>query len=207
MRRIFTLAVATAVMLSLAASPAAAQSSAVDEATLMPQLDPSFSWSCRDTGGGPICHGSGGEMSYANVDIGIACAGQPVYLTGSGVAHQTRWHLPDGRATKMITNLRVTDHFSLSPVGEGPRVTGQSRWNRHSTYLEPGDSSTRVLTEIGAVYHATAPGYGLLFHDVGLIRFAPGEPFEEITEMHGPHDLYSSGFADLEVAVCEELTS
>ena len=61
------------------------------------------------------------------------------------------------------------------------------------------------LTEVGAVYLTNAPGEGLVFHDVGLIRFAPGSDFEGIDVMHGPHDIYSD-FASVEQAVCDALT-
>jgi hypothetical protein len=57
---------------------------------------------------------------------------------------------------------------------------------------------------VGAVYVATAPGQGLIFHDVGLIRFTPGGDFEDIAIVHGPHDLYSD-FEAVESAVCNQL--
>lgn len=54
------------------------------------------------------------------------------------------------------------------------------------------------------MYVATAPGQGLIFHDVGLIRFTPGGDFEGIAIVHGPHDLYSD-FEAVESAVCNQL--
>jgi hypothetical protein len=56
----------------------------------------------------------------------------------------TRWHLPDGRATKTVVNLRYRDTLSLSTSGDGPVVHLRAAWNRHYTYLVPGDRSTRV---------------------------------------------------------------
>ena len=96
------------------------------------------------------------------------------------------------------------DSLSLSPTGAGPSVHVRSHWNRHFQYLVPGDRSARVLTEVGAVYLATAAGDGVVVHDAGLIRFLPGSDFGTIDVIHGPHDLYSD-FAAIERAVCDRL--
>jgi hypothetical protein len=59
------------------------------------------------------------------------------------------------RATKTITNLGYPeDRLSLSPTGDGPSLVVRGHWNRHYTYTVPGDRSSRVLTEVGAVYVA-----------------------------------------------------
>jgi hypothetical protein len=188
----------------LAATAAAGSPHAVDPSSVTPPLNPSLTWSCSDTGAGPICKGTL-EVSYQNEPIDMSCDGNPVYVTGSSSDHTTRWHLPDGRATKTISNESSNDRFSLSPTGDGPSLVVRGHWNRHYTYPIPGDRASRVLTEVGAVYVATAPGEGVVFHDVGLIRFAPGSDFEEIDVMHGPHDLYSD-FEAVERAVCDQLT-
>ena len=88
----------------------------------------------------------------------MTCDGNPVYVTGSASDRTTRWHLPDGRATKTISDESSDDRMSLSPTGDGPSVSVRGHWNRHYTYPVPGDRSSRVLTELGAVYVATAPG-------------------------------------------------
>lgn len=204
MHRLITLSISTTVLVALLAATAAAGSPhAVDPATVTPPLNPSLTWSCFDTGTGPICQGTL-ETSYQNEPIDMTCDGNPVYVTGTASDHATRWHLPDGRATKTISNESSDDRFSLSPTGDGPSLSVRGHWNRHYIYPVPGDRSSRVLTELGAVYVATAPGDGVVFHDVGLIRFAPGSDFEEIDVMHGPHDLYSD-FEAVEQAVCDQL--
>jgi hypothetical protein len=205
MQRLIKLGVsATAMVMLLAATAAAKSPHAVDPATVTPPLNPDFTWSCFDTGSGPACQGTW-KHSYANEPIDMTCDGSPVYVSGTGSEHMTRWHLPDGRATKTIVNLSYPeDRLSLSPTGAGPSVIVRGHWNRHYTYPIPGDRSARVLTEVGAVYVATAPGEGLVFHDVGLVRFQPGADFEGIDVMRGPHDLYED-FAAVEQAVCDQL--
>jgi hypothetical protein len=195
---------ATAIVLLLAATAAAKSPHAVDPATVTPPLNPDFTWSCFDTGSGPTCQGTW-EHSYANEPIDMTCDGSPVYVTGTGSERVTRSHLSDGRATKTITNLSYPeDRLGLSPTGDGQSVIVRGHWNRHYTYPVPGDRSTRVLTEVGAVYVATAPGEGLVFHDVGLVRFQPGADFEGIDVTRGPHDLYAH-FAAVKRAVCDQL--
>ncbi len=205
MKRVMTLAISAAVLaLLLPATASAGSPRAVDPASLTPALNPNFTWSCFDTGAGPICQGTF-DVSYENEQIDMVCNGSPVYVTGSASERMTRWHTPDGRATKTIVNLSYPeDRLTLSPTGDGPSVIVRGHWNRHYRYPIPGDRSARVLTEVGAVYVATAPGQGLIFHDVGLIRFTPGGDFEDIAIVHGPHDLYSD-FEAVESAVCNQL--
>jgi hypothetical protein len=205
MHKLVTLSISTTLLVALlAATAAAGPPHTVDPASVRPPLNPSLTWSCSDTGAGPICKGTL-EARYQNEPIDMTCDDNPVYVTGSSSDRTTRWHLLDGRATKTISNLSSNDQFSLSPTGDGPSLVVRGHWNRHYTYPIPGDRASRVLTEIGAVYVATAPGEGIVFHDVGLIRFTPGSDFQEIDVMHGPHDLYSD-FEAVERAVCDQLT-
>jgi hypothetical protein len=140
-----------ALALALAPAPAAmaAPPRTVDRSTLTPPLNPDFTWTCFDTGAGPICQGTYDD-AWQDEDIGWDCDGQPIYTSGSGVERMTRWHLPDGRATKTVVNLRYRETLSLSTSGGGPVVHLRAAWNRHYDYLVPGDRSTRVLTEPGA---------------------------------------------------------
>lgn len=43
---------------------------------------------------------------------------------------------------------------------------------------------------MGPVYQQTYPGFGLLFHDVGLVSFGPGG-----VVVYGPHDVLEQGDA------------
>jgi hypothetical protein len=117
----------------------------------------------------------------------------------------TRWHLPDGRATKTVVNSRYLDTLSLSTTGDSPVVHLRAFWNRHYDYPVPGDRSTRVLTEPGAWWLATAPGHGIVFQDTGLIRLLPGAEYDEVDVIRGPHDSLTDWEGAL-AAVCAVLT-
>lgn len=158
-----------------------------------------------ETGAGKTCRGTF-DSSYADVPIDMECDGRPVYVTGTGRERATRWHDDQYRATRTLSRHDFPgDRLSLSPAGDGPSLVVEGHWTRHYTYDIPGDRSTRVLTETGAVYLATMPGEGVVFHDVGLIRFLPDQDFEGIADTHGPHDLYSDLDA-VEQTVCDALT-
>jgi hypothetical protein len=135
-------------------APAAAKSPhAVDPATLTPALNPDFApWDCFEAGKGITCQGEFRPV-YENEPIGLQCQGQDVYISGQGREFMTRWHDAEGRATKTVVHLDYpADVFSLSPTGEGPSVTIRGHFNRHYDYLVPGDRSSRVMTEVGAIY-------------------------------------------------------
>ncbi|HET8948909.1 MAG TPA: hypothetical protein VFN44_00315 [Solirubrobacteraceae bacterium] len=206
MRRLGTTGLlATAAVMAATATAAANSPNELDPQLMTPPPGPGFTWTCFETGAGATCQGTS-ESSYANEPIDMECDGHPVYVTGTGRERATRWHDAEYRATKTFSQHDFPgDRFSLSPTGDGPSLVVKGHWTRHYTYGIPGDRSTRVLTENGAVYVATMPGQGVLFHDVGLIRFLPGQDFEGIAEMHGPHDLYSD-FDAVERAVCDVLT-
>lgn len=100
MKRVMILAISAAVLALLLPATASARSPrAVDPASLTPALNPNFTWSCFDTGAGPICQGTF-DVSYENEQIDMVCNGSPVYVTGSGSERMTRWHTPDGRGHK-----------------------------------------------------------------------------------------------------------
>jgi hypothetical protein len=163
----------------------------VDPASVQPALNPDFApWSCFRTGQGIICQGSL-EDSWENELFG-QCDGRDVYISGSVRAHTTRWHTSEGLATKTIVHLSApADTFSFSPTGDGPTLVIRGHWNRHYTYPDPGDLTTRVLTEVGAIYLANSPGRGIVVHDTGKVTFEPGADYEEIAVMRGVHDFYS----------------
>jgi hypothetical protein len=84
-------------------------------------------------------------------------------------------------------------------------VTIRGHWNRHYDYLVPGDRSSRVLTEVGAVYLVNQPGQGMVLQDTGVVTFAPGEEFETITSQHGVHEVYDDPWVVGSV-LCDALT-
>jgi hypothetical protein len=203
--------IAAAVALALTATlsvgvPANAKSpNVVDPATVTPALNPDFApWDCFEAGRGITCQGQFRPV-YENEPIGLQCEGQEVYISGSGREFMTRWHDDEGRATKTVVHLDYpADVFSLSPTGEGPSVTIRGHFNRHYDYLVPGDRTSRVMTEVGAIYLVNEPGKGIVLQDVGSVTFAPGEEFETITSQHGVHQVYDDPWVVGRV-VCDAL--
>jgi hypothetical protein len=189
-----------------AAAPAQAKSPhEVDPATVTPTLNPGFApWSCFEAGAGITCQGSYRPV-YDNEPIGLQCAGNEVHITGSGREFMTRWHTADGRATKTQVHLDYPgDTFALSSDGTGPAVTIRGHFNRLYDYPVPGDPTSRVLTEVGAIYLVNTPGQGIVLHDTGPVTFQPGQDFEAIATMHGVHDVYQDPTA-IDTLLCQQL--
>lgn len=204
MRKIaLALAVGLLTVLPGTTPAAATPPQVVDPATVTPPLNPDFApWSCFATGNGSTCQGAFAP-SYENVQMDFSCNGQPVYLSGSGRERMTRWHDAQGRATKTHVHLDYPqDRFSLSPTGDGPFVAVRGHWNRHYTYLVPGNLSSRVMREVGAVYLVTLPGQGIVVQDTGLVVY---DPDGSIRRQHGVHDVLAdpAGFVH---TVCGALT-
>jgi len=63
------------------------------------------------------------------------------------------------------------------------------------------DYATDTEKDVGMVYSGTAPGVGLLFHDVGNISF--DDSTGENIYVHGPHDVFDLGDA----AFCNALVA
>ncbi len=184
------------------AVPLAAQAASphqVDPATTTPPLNPQYNpWICTATGGGPICRGSLRD-AWTNDDTGLRCGDRIIYTTGNFSSDATRWHLPDGRAEHTFFKNAATETWTLSAIGAGPAVKVRGSWNLHYVYPTPGDRSTRVLTITGADWQVTAKGYGLVFHDTGLVRFIPGSD-DVIDFTHGPTD---SDHGNLDLVLAE----
>jgi hypothetical protein len=65
-------------------------------------------------------------------------------------------------------------------------LNAPAHWQDIFTWGVPGDDSTVTLTQPGQVYKEVAPGFGLLFHDVGTISFAP----DGTVTIQGPHQQF-----------------
>jgi len=193
----------TALLLSglLAGTASAGVPHEVDQSGLLPPLNPDFTYRCFASGGGILCQGIF-DPAYEDEDTGLSCDGSPILTTGSGHERLQRWHLPDGRATKTIVQLHYDETWTLASTDRTLRFQGD--WNRHYDYLVPGVRAQRVLTETGSAVKLTAPGFGLVAHDVGLLRYAPGAEGEIPDEMHGPHDTWEDFDTFLE-QVCDAL--
>ena len=188
-RRLVAAVAAFLFAITTAASVMAGVPHEVDQSALQPPLNPTFTYRCFERGDGILCQGTRDE-SWTNEDTGLICGAQPVYTTGTGHERLSRWHLADGRATRTIVQLHYDEVWSLSPTGSGQTVRVRGDWNRHYTYPVPGSLGERVLTEVGAIWNITAPGYGVVAHDTGHIQYAPGADFDEAAVLHGPKDFW-----------------
>jgi hypothetical protein len=90
-----------------------------------------------------------------------------------------------------------------NPVEDVVHVTG---WERNWRSDRPSvsftakrsftvhyDYATDTESDTGMIFSATAPGQGILFHDVGNIRFDDGT--DTVISIHGPHDVFEQGDA------------
>jgi hypothetical protein len=207
MRKLLAILSTVVLLAAVTASGATAASPhQVDPAAMTPPLNPSYdNWACSTTGAGPICRASLND-AWANLDTGLSCGGRPIYETGTYESNPVRWHLPDGRAVKTFDPETLDIHWTLSPTGGGPTVDLFSQWNLHFIYPDPGNRDTRVLTSTGSYWQVTAKGHGLVWHDIGLVQFAPGSG-DDIVFFHGPADS-SYGNLDLVMAdVCAILVN
>ena len=197
LRVIARLGIAVLLVASLAGTAAAASPHQLDPAQMTPPLNPDFGpWICTETGQGSVCRGEYHD-AWSGGDTGLGCGGQAIYSTGVYDSQSARWHLPDGRATHTFFQNSVVETWTLSPDGDGQWINISGHWNQHYIYPVPGDRDSRVETWTGADWQATAPGFGVVFHDVGLLRFNPGVG-TGIDYTHGPTD---SDHGDLDLVI------
>lgn len=191
--------------LTTAAPAATAGPPPVDPASVTPALNANFApWTCWEAGSGITCQGSW-YPEYENEPIGLQCDGHAVHVSGSGTEFMTRWHTADGRATRTVVHLDYPgDRYSLSPTGDGPSVTIGGHWNRHYVYTVPGDVSSRILTEAGAIYLGDRTD-GARLHGSGVVTYAAGEDFETVTDAHGLLD-HIEDPASVDTYICDALT-
>jgi hypothetical protein len=84
--------------------------------------------------------------------------------------------------------------WEINSRSDMPSVSLTARRN----FIVIFDYQTRVERDLGNIYTQTVPGYGLLFHDVGLISLGGG-----VVTVHGPHDVFEQGDA----AFCNALAA
>jgi hypothetical protein len=201
------IAAAAGAVALLLAGPSMAQAASpheVDPLTMTPALNPSFTWTCFTAGAGITCQGTM-DATYSHEQMDLECDGRPVYISGGGREFMTRWHTAEGLATKTIIHLDYPgDHLTLSPDGTGPEVVISGHWNRHYVYPTPGELSTRTLTEVGNVYTVT-DGTRRLFQSSGYLRWMPGDDFNAVDVVHGPHEV-EADFAAFDAAICDAIS-
>jgi hypothetical protein len=203
--RAITVALAMMLLSSLGAvSVRAGAPGPVDQSTLQPPLNPNFTYTCVRDDGGIICRGTY-DPTYVNEPIGIFCDGREVHVTGGGHETLTRWHLPDGRATRTIASLHYVDRYSLSPTGGGRVAAGTGDWLRLYTYPNPGDKATRTFAEVGTMQRIADDTGHVFWLDRGVIRYVPGHEFETPASTRGRIDSWNDS-AGAEARLCAALS-
>jgi hypothetical protein len=70
---------------------------------------------------------------------------------------------------------------------DDPSVSITAKRNFNVTYVYATDTEK----DAGNIFTQTAPGQGVLFHDVGNVQLQGGE----VVVVHGPHDIFDQGDA------------
>jgi hypothetical protein len=146
-----------------------------------------------------------------------AIAGPPAHFTDS-VTYA--WDDPGGSATSCgAFDDRYMGHFDVSgitkfdqagnPVQDVVHISGwETNWRSDNpairftakrTFTVQYDYATNTEKDTGMIFSATAPGAGLLFHDVGNI--GEDDTTFAFLYIHGPHDVATNG----DVTFCNAL--
>ena len=148
---------------------AAAAGTGVAVASPPDHFTDSLDYSSSDPGATPTHCGTFDDLWLGHLDVhGITTfdqQGNPV----KDVVHISGWE----------TNYRS----DLPAV----RFTAKRQWTVIYDY------ATQTESDNGIIFSATAPGAGVLFHDVGSIRF--DDATNELISVHGPHDVFDQGDA------------
>ena len=109
-----------------------------------------------------------------------------IYSTGTNSSTQRRFGDESGFAVRTREHVDDREMFSLSADGTGPTVRVFAHFQHQFEYSIPGDLSSRTETFTGVDVHNTAPGVGLIVHEVGLKTF---DIDGNVLVAHGPHPL------------------
>lgn len=91
-------------------------------------------------------------------------------------------------------HARVRFDGTITAEGSTLRLTEQSRY---TSFIDFGPDGPTVR-EIGLQYKFSAPGLGVVAHDVGVLTTHPDGTFE----VKGPHDVHESGESGVESLIC-----
>jgi hypothetical protein len=178
---------------------AAGRGESVDPDLMQPPLNASFGpWECWRTGTGITCEG---HRTLHNVgETGLICDGRMVYVDEVDERSQRRYGDTNGLALKTISHVDIRGTLGLEPDLSGPNLVGGGIYQETFEYAVPGDLSTRTSRITGWDTRITAPGVGLILHDVGIKTY---DIEDSLLFAKGPHpvaDDFESAFARLCVA-------
>ena len=129
----------------------------------------------------------------------LECDGRPVYSTGTDVRTLRRYGDADGLGLWSKSHAMIDEVLTMQPDGSGPAITGFARFEQRFEYGVPGDLSTRTERYAGIDVHVTAPGLGLILHDIGVKTF---DIDGNVLLAHGPHPLLADFDAAFQL-VCD----
>ena len=95
----------------------------------------------------------------------------------------------DGDGHPMRGHARVRYDGTISAPGSTLRVSDVGRF---TSFIDFGPDGPTVR-EIGMTYKFSAPGLGVVAHDVGSLTFLP----DGSVETKGPHDVWDNGLQSL----------
>jgi hypothetical protein len=187
MKRTFIVALGCMAVLLVPTSALAGRNESVDPAIMQPGLNPDFApWECWRAGDGITCYGEFEESWVNQAWADADCDGRAIYGTGGQHRTLTRHGDADGRALWSKQHVEIKEQLSMQPDGSGPTMRGVGLFEESYAYAVPGDFSTRTDTYTGLDASITAPGYGLVLHDVGVKTF---DTDGNVLFRHGPHPI------------------
>jgi hypothetical protein len=99
----------------------------------------------------------------------------------------TRWLDDDGHVTR--GHARVRFDGTITAPGSTVRLSDVGRF---TSFIDFGPDGPTVR-EVGMSYKISAPGQGVIAHDVGVLKFLP----DGSVETNGPHDVWDNGLESL----------
>jgi len=172
-----------------------ASAGAIDPNTLQP-VPPNAT--CRNAGKQVICDTFVVEdlVNEPISDFDLPCG--TIYETSHYRGDGTRWYV-DRLVVRRHVAASLDGTWSLSPTGAAPTVEISGHWSIWTVWTTPGDDSTAVDTSSsGNDFKVSAPGFGVILHDTGLI------------DADGTHHGVTAEFPftpEVKAAICAALTS
>jgi hypothetical protein len=117
----------------------------------------------------------------------IACRSVTLVEAYTRSVQVTRWLDGDGHVTR--GHARVRFDGTITAPGSTLRVSDVGRF---TSFIDFGPDGPTVR-EAGMLYKFSAPGLGVVAHDVGVLRFLP----DGSVEVKGPHDVWDNGVESL----------
>jgi hypothetical protein len=161
-RRTFA-ALLAACTLAAAAPSAFAGPPTVDPSTLQPEPPPGAT--CRLDGNAVKCETEFHEQFNGDPVFDFPCG--TLYETSVDDREGMRWY-EDGLLVRRFVSRHMSGYWSLSPAGEGPRVTIRGNSNWWTDYPVPGDEGSEQLTFHGLDLLAKAPDGGIVAQVTGV---------------------------------------